>query len=115
MGLDIVKGNTSVRIGSYTGFDHFRTELASMVGVDLTQMEGYGGNTQWTKEEPFYELLDHSDCHGELSVDECKELMKDFQDHYSKLHPTMKHGDQLKLWKELVEWAVLNNEVLLFS
>lgn len=83
MGLDISCDcdNISFRAGSYSGFSNFRRCLAVAVGINLGEMQGFTADheaKQWTGEEPFYELLYHSDCDGELSVEECTKLKEDF-------------------------------------
>lgn len=59
--------------GPYTAFNRFRVRLAEMVGINLRQMDGYGGNNSWDSvSDGLAPLLNHSDCDGELSPDECK-------------------------------------------
>lgn len=57
---------------AYSGFRRFRTALADHEGVDLDQMEGFGGDQPWepvtTALKP---LLDHSDCEGEITPQDC--------------------------------------------
>jgi len=50
------------RAGSYSGFHEFRAQL-----VDYDAGRGL-----------FHALLDHSDCDGELSQEECAKLHEDF-------------------------------------
>jgi hypothetical protein len=82
MGLDItVEGGDdqfSFRAGSYSGFDEWRKWLASIAGIELDKMMGFGGSIQWKKDTPFRELLHHSDCDGTLGVRDCKKLKEDF-------------------------------------
>lgn len=69
MGLDFTHCNAH---WSYSGFNTFRTKLAKEIGMDLASMEGFGGKTPWTDfEDPILPLLDHSDCDGVLTPDEC--------------------------------------------
>ena len=90
MGLDIdCKCETiSFRAGSYSGFGYFREKLAEASGFDLNQMEGFhhdkdygelSGSKPWTGQEPFYEILDHSDCDGVLTPKQCAKLLSDFE------------------------------------
>lgn len=77
MGLDLrVKGyrTNNARIGSYTGFDDFHETWAKHLGFNLSEMEGFGGTKEWTN-EPLQCFFNHSDCDGELSVDECKQIL----------------------------------------
>lgn len=64
---------------SYGGFMRFRRELAAHEGIDLAHMEGfrsYGDDRpriSWdTVTTALRPLLDHSDCDGELSPEECR-------------------------------------------
>lgn len=66
---------------SYGGFGRFREALAQHEGIDLDRMEGfrrYGDNRpriSWTTiNSPLKPLLDHSDCDGELTPDECRQV-----------------------------------------
>jgi len=77
MGLDIGCncGCTNFRAGSYGGYSEWRRALAHTAGIELAEMQGFTADAepkQWTGEEPFYELLYHSDC-------ESAELLKDFK------------------------------------
>lgn len=60
---------------SYSGFMRFRTKLASSIGVTLGDMEGFSDQNpgrEWsTIDDPIVPLLDHSDCDGELSPQDC--------------------------------------------
>ncbi|MFE6500725.1 hypothetical protein [Kitasatospora sp. NPDC057738] len=64
---------------TYTGFMRFRRAIATHEGIDLDQMNGfriYGSNQPqipWTAvTTALRPLLDHSDCDGELSPEECR-------------------------------------------
>lgn len=82
MGLDFRAGREAGRLPddpwpqwSYTGFGIFRRKLASHIGIDLTEMKGFGGEEDWsTVTSPLRHLLDHSDCDGELSPQQAAEL-----------------------------------------
>ena len=81
MGIDIGKAHWA-----YGSFHLFRTRLAEAEGIDLNQMEGFQrpigeyARNSWTKDDgeditilrPF---LDHSDCDGELSWQECEQVV----------------------------------------
>ena len=81
MGLDFSHGNVYF---PYHGFQIFRCKLAIEAGIpDLDAMDGYGhGLFPDPKEQlitwdsipydPIHLLLDHSDCEGELSSEECQ-------------------------------------------
>lgn len=79
MGLDFSHGDAHF---SYGGFAEFRIRLAQEIGLDLHAMEGFTDshrNTNrnrkplsWTKvKDAIVPLLNHSDCDGELTVEEC--------------------------------------------
>lgn len=73
---------------SYSGFHFFRKRLAAEIRVELDEMAGFGGTGDWSKvKDPIVPLLNHSDCDGELTSDECKvvasrlrELVSDWSD-----------------------------------
>jgi hypothetical protein len=58
---------------SYSGFNSFRQRLAADIGIDLTQMDGFGGEQRsWdTVNDPLKDLLNHSDCDGHLTAEQC--------------------------------------------
>ena len=85
---------------SYSGFHRFRQRLAEAVGInDLDDMAGFRPlfydqqnptehpNLSWQpyEDDPIRILLNHSDCDGELTPDECRavwprlrEMVKDW-------------------------------------
>lgn len=57
---------------SYGGFDRFRTKLGEEIGVILNAMDTYGGNLSWDLvDHPIKDLLNHSDCDGILTPEQC--------------------------------------------
>jgi len=91
MGLDVCLCVTGwgFRAGSYGGFNTWRTMLAQVVDIDLQEMNGYKDwgrvkGIEWTGNEPFYWLLDHSDCEGEIW--DVEELYNDFAKYRDKAH-----------------------------
>lgn len=86
---------------SYGGFMSFRIRLASEIGIDLLQMDGFkqDGNGGYIKglswkniKDPVKLLLNHSDCDGELTTEQCRliaprlrELVKGWPDDYDKM------------------------------
>lgn len=83
MGLDFNHGNAH---WSYSGFHRFRKRLASALGINLTEMEGFGemdyekgtrvcGTVPWdTVNDAIVPLLHHSDCDGDLSPEACAQV-----------------------------------------
>lgn len=72
MGIDFT--HTSAQ-WSYTGFGAFRRALALFEGFELDDMKGFGGDRDWdTVTTDLVPLLNHSDCDGELTPDECRRV-----------------------------------------
>ena len=61
---------------SYGGFNTFRQRLGREIGIDLQAMEGFKTNgVSWdTVKSPIKLLLNHSDCEGDLSCDDCEQI-----------------------------------------
>lgn len=79
MGLDFSHGEAH---WAYSGFGRFREKLANAEGFNLNDMEGFlrlhetprpmrSWDTVTTDLKP---LLNHSDCDGELTPQECKQV-----------------------------------------
>ena len=63
--------------GPYSNFNNWREYLAEKVGFNLREMIGFGGSKEWTAElmeHDLYPLLNHSDCDGILTVEDCKRV-----------------------------------------
>jgi deoxyribodipyrimidine photolyase len=112
MGLDICVEKRvdilSFRAGSYSGFMTFRKELAKMVSNSSVE-DYFAGKCE---ELPFAELIDHSDCDGELNYDECLELKRDFDQYEEQAN---KHEDEFfrtrySKWKQAVDLVVADNK-----
>lgn len=62
--------------GSYSGFMRWRQAVAAAAGLpELERMEGYGGDIAWDQvscDPALKELLNHSDCDGEIPAHRCK-------------------------------------------
>jgi len=100
---------------SYSGFNRFRTKLASQIGITLDKMQGFDGENSWDFEtDDIIPLLNHSDYDGELTVKECKkvwprlkELIEDWDgDNYDKINA-------LRLIEDM-KGTIKNNEPLEF-
>lgn len=61
---------------NYFGFMDFRRLLANQVGIDLGTMRGFNGDGEWPSplNEPIIDLLNHSDCDGNLSPEQCEAI-----------------------------------------
>lgn len=108
MGLDIACkcGKTWFRVGSYSGYNWWREILARLVGIK--NLNDFwikaGGIDNRNGPEPFFELLNFSDCEGTLPYRECKRLLKDF----NKWSPLV-HGKSF----QKIFWLNFFNEVYL--
>ncbi len=70
MGLNFSHGKAA---WCYHGFNLFRAHLARDIGIDLWSMDGFGGYQEWPSatDDPIIDLLNHSDCDGDLSPKQC--------------------------------------------
>ena len=61
---------------SYSGFNRFRSRLATEIGINLSKMRGFGdGYKSWDNiKDPIVPLLNHSDCDGKLGLREMKKI-----------------------------------------
>lgn len=91
MGLDFSHCNAN---WSYSGFDDFRHKIANEIKMNLDEMEGFGGERKFSDfNDDIVPLIDHLDCDGELSPDQCRkiaprlrELVKDWSNNdYDKV------------------------------
>lgn len=72
MGLDF---NNSDAHWAYSGFMRFRSRLAEHEGFSLADMQGFDGSRPWDEiTTAIKPLLDHSDCDGELTPEECAQV-----------------------------------------
>lgn len=65
--------------GPYSSFNRFRYWLAAQIGVNLNDYAGYkesGTKELETINHPIMPLLNHSDCDGELTPDQCRSIAK---------------------------------------
>lgn len=61
--------------GAYSAFHRWRVRVAQLIGVDLDEMRGFGGDRSWdTVDSPLVTLLNHSDCDGEIVVGDCEPI-----------------------------------------
>lgn len=64
--------------GPYSAFNRFRYSLGHQIGIDLDDYNGYGGKRNLNLSDikhPLMPLFNHSDCDGELSVEESKSIV----------------------------------------
>lgn len=61
----------------YQGFNKMRERLAVKIGINLRQMDGFGGDISWDGiEDDVLPLLNHSDCDGSISYKDCARVAK---------------------------------------
>jgi len=74
----------------YSGFNRFRRAIASAAGINLDSMYGFNGSESWDKfkDEPLVPLLNHSDCDGELTPEECAKVAPRLKELLAKLPDT---------------------------
>ena len=89
MGLDTSHGCWH---GAYSEFHRWRKQLASQIGINLDDMQGFGGSGKpWPSadQEPLVHLLNHSDCDGVIAHEHCLAIA----DRLTALLPGLPPGD----------------------
>lgn len=72
MGLDF---EGSEARWSYIGFNRFRERLAFAIGLELEDLEGFGGTIKPAQvKDDIKWLLFHSDCDGQISARRCAKV-----------------------------------------
>lgn len=99
MGLDTSHGCWH---GAYSAFMRWRIEIARCAGIELQEMAGFkDGGKSWEpyKDDVLTELLNHSDCDGELEWKVCGKLA-DRLEEIMKLLPEKDFGGHIGDIKE---------------
>lgn len=112
MGLDISCrcGYISFRVGSYTYFHNWRKDLCKLAKISLKRYTGLLNDYVWlvSEDDPFFELLNHSDCDGKLSTLECRNLLEDFNKYLSRknkiLFTLLEDIFTIDFWKTYEKW-----------
>lgn len=106
--------------GAYSSFNLFRKNLASLIGFNLNDFEGFGGTRSFSEmKHGIMPLLNHSDCDGELTVDECKSIVEGLNDVLEK-NKELEQSDKYFYYK-VVQFrdgcldAISNNEEVRFQ
>ncbi|WP_032376698.1 hypothetical protein [Rhodococcoides fascians] len=122
MGLDLGRAQWA-----YSGFNRFRTKLAGAEGINLDQMDGYAmvefryvKGLPWTDESgndvtvlrPF---LDHSDCDGELTWEECAQVVDRIEEIVATWDPEDRDTMQGRLMVEDMRECVTEQTSLRFG
>ncbi|MEW2810910.1 hypothetical protein AB0929_28030 [Streptomyces massasporeus] len=85
MGLMLFPGDDDVASPdvswSYTGFSMFRKWLARVEGFALAEMDGFGGDRQWSSvSTTLAPLLNHPDDEGDLTPAQCAAMLPRLED-----------------------------------
>lgn len=110
MGIDFSHCDAS---WAYSGFNRARIKLAKEIGLDLNSMVGFGGEQKWPDHD-LIPLLNHSDCDGELTPEECKRVAPALREAVSKWDDDYDRAKFLEL-AEGMELAASLNEALQFT
>jgi hypothetical protein len=108
---------------SYGGFHRFRKRIAEKIGVNLDVMDGFGGHPlsesigsiSWdTVEDEIKLFLNHSDCDGDLSPEECSKIIPRLEFLISEFEST--DYDKINAIKliDCMKGCVANGESLIF-
>lgn len=101
--------------GPYSSFNTFRVNMAKMIGMDLNKMEGFGGDTPFSQfDDDLCILLDHSDCDGDISPEDCKKLSVRLDELIKKMHPQTSVYQFAKQFSAGCKLAASRNETLKF-
>lgn len=114
MGLDF---SHSEAHWAYSGFGRFRDALAAHEGFVLDTMVGFGGDVSWdTITTPLKPLLDHSDCDGDLSPEDCAQVALRLREVIPLIWPNFNDHDASEglLLAEGLELAAKSNETFEF-
>jgi len=117
MGLDF---NHSDAHWSYSGFNDFRRHLAKDIGIDLDKMIGFNGDRSWSGiKDPLCLLLNHSDCDGHLTPNQCKKIAPRLREVISKWEDSIMSNEgydkkNALLLAKGMEWCGKNNVPLEF-
>jgi len=99
---------------SYSGFSFFRTLLADEVGISLSSMQGFGGDGSWLEvDDDLVPLLNHSDCDGSLSPEDCARVAPRLRELVSRWEGGYDRDMGLRL-AEIMELCVVWDRRLLF-
>jgi len=91
--------------GPYSSFMTFRKQVAAQIGLNLSDYIGYGEGGTLDEEKidhPLMPLLAHSDCDGELSVDESKSIVIGLNGVLENFDETIPHSHNLK--KQIIQF-----------
>lgn len=114
MGLDITSENHHFS-SPYSTFNQMREYLGELIGVKLREFEGFEGNIPFsTLNDDLKILLDHSDCDGEISLDDAKKLSM----RLTELLPKIEHAwfnERTKILIDVLNDNYNNKQITKFS
>lgn len=84
--------------GSYSAFHRFRAHLVYIAWGpgekgDIEKYVGYGGDLPLPKNDALVTLVNHSDCDGEILLEECGPLADRLEELLSKMEPRALYDD----------------------
>lgn len=100
---------------SYSGYGHWREQLARFAGWPLHSEEGCHAGSAWHAESgPFWELICFSDCEGTIGPVTSAKIAKDFAAYQRKanLHEDESFRERYALWREGFELAANGGAVV---
>lgn len=106
--------------GGYSRFGDWRRWLAKQIGMNLNDMEGFGGDRKFSDfDHPVLPLLNHSDCDGKLTTEECKRVAWGLDEIIHKAEqrgsPEQYEIDKAKQFREGCLLAIENGEEIEFQ
>lgn len=101
MGLNFSHTNAA---WPYVAFSRFREALATHEGIDLSHMEGFRRHgddrprVPWTSvTTPLVPFLNHSDCDGELTPEECRQVAPRLREVIAAIWPSGHYNHEVGL------------------
>ncbi len=107
--------------GPYSSFMAFRRKIAEKIGINLDEMEGFATTGEPKKFSEYTHdvipLLDHSDCDGILTPEECKMIAKGLTEILPLFddEKDIYYRDRVKEFIAGCELAYSNNEEIEFK
>ncbi len=111
MGLSFSHGNMHF---SYGSFMQFRSMLAEKLGYPNLRDMYNSGTYDVMINEPIYPLINHSDCDGELTVNEMKQIIPQLTEIINKLPTDSIEFDRGNCFINAMTLAIENGEPLEF-
>lgn len=106
--------------GAYSSFNRFRYSLAEQIGVNLDEYDGYGFGDKDLEsiDHDIMPLLNHSDCDGELTVEESKRIVNGLnnilENFNENLHFDYNFKERIEQFRDGCIEAVEKNQIVEF-